>query len=230
MLQNRYDETLRKYNQNIINLGPANQTMRIELALEIKKLLTQNPDTKVLEIGVGEGDSTKDILQHNPGIQIDCLDISPEMIASAKKILGAQSQNINFIQDDAYEFLDKRKNDQYGIITSSWTIHNFPWEEKEKLFAKIFDSLTPDGTMLLMDKIYTDNNIANNYLLRIQNARYKYLPNIAQEAILNHELQDFGYDYKMKEPQVKNFLYKTGFRTVEFLDRIERDVLLLAKK
>jgi hypothetical protein len=54
MLQNRYDDILREHNQEIINLSPANQTMRIELALEIKKILEQNPDAKVLEIGVGE--------------------------------------------------------------------------------------------------------------------------------------------------------------------------------
>lgn len=50
MPQNRYDEILRDYNQEIINLSPANQTMRIELALEIKKILEQKPDIRILEI------------------------------------------------------------------------------------------------------------------------------------------------------------------------------------
>lgn len=50
MIKNRYDDILREYNQDIINLSPANQTMRIELALEIKRILERNPDTEVLEI------------------------------------------------------------------------------------------------------------------------------------------------------------------------------------
>jgi hypothetical protein len=54
MLQNRYDQILRQHNQEIINLSPANQTMRIELALEIKKTLEQKPDLEILEMGVGE--------------------------------------------------------------------------------------------------------------------------------------------------------------------------------
>jgi hypothetical protein len=54
MLQNRYDNILREYNQDIINLSPANQTMRIELALEIKNILQKNPESKILELGVGE--------------------------------------------------------------------------------------------------------------------------------------------------------------------------------
>jgi len=50
MPQNRYDDILRKFNQDILNLMPANQTMRIELALEIKKILERNPDLEILEI------------------------------------------------------------------------------------------------------------------------------------------------------------------------------------
>jgi ubiquinone/menaquinone biosynthesis C-methylase UbiE len=87
MLKNRYDDILREYNQDIIGLSPANQTMRIELALEIKKILEEKPDVKILEIGVGEGDLTKYILQYNSEIKLDCLDISNEMIDSARKNL-----------------------------------------------------------------------------------------------------------------------------------------------
>lgn len=50
MIENRYDNILREHNQEIINLSPANQTMRIELALEIKRILEGKPDTEILEI------------------------------------------------------------------------------------------------------------------------------------------------------------------------------------
>lgn len=230
MLQNRYDDILREHNQEIINLSPANQTMRIELALEIKKILEQNPDAKVLEIGVGEWDATKYILQHNPGIHIDCLDISAEMIASAKQSLWEQSQRVNFIQDDAYEFLQKEKNNQYGIITSSWTIHNFPWEDKKRLFPKIYDKLIDGGALLLMDKIYTDYNVENVYLKSVQNQRYQYLPAEVREAIMAHEEQDFDAKYRMQDSQIRKVLEDSGFGYISTLDRIERDVLLTAKK
>lgn len=154
MIENRYDNILREHNQDIIDLSPANQTMRIELALEIKKIIEEKPDLGVLEIWVWEWDLTKYLLQYNPELKLDCLDISPEMIESAKQNLW--EENINFIQDDAYEYLDKPETKAYGIILSAWTIYNFPWKDKIKLFRKIYDKLQEGWIMLLMDKIYSD--------------------------------------------------------------------------
>jgi len=87
MPANRYDDSLREGNQIIIDLTPANYTLRIELALELKSIIQNNPKRKILEIGVGEGDLTKHILKENPAIHIDCLDISEEMIETSKQTL-----------------------------------------------------------------------------------------------------------------------------------------------
>jgi hypothetical protein len=81
-----------------------------------------------------------------------------------------------------------------------------------------------------MDKIYPDDYGTNLHLLRLQNARHKYLPEIAKEAIINHELQDFDAIYKMQESHTKKVLQGIGFRDIEILDRIERDTLLIARK
>lgn len=50
MIENRYHKILRDNNQDILDLCPANQTMRIEFALEIKKILKEEPDLKILEM------------------------------------------------------------------------------------------------------------------------------------------------------------------------------------
>ncbi len=210
--------------------------MRIELALEIKKILEQKPDAKVLEIGVGEGDLTKYIIKHNSGIVLECLDLSPEMIASAQKMISMlnrvwrQTKGISFIQDDVYNFLDKAKDNTYDIITSAWTIHNFTEKDQKRLFEKIYDKLQKDWIMLIMDKIYTDDTQENMRLLRLQNARYRYLNLEAKNAITIHEMQDYDSNYRMEESRIKLALKETWFRDIQILDRIERDVLLTAKK
>lgn len=228
MIKNRYDDILREYNQEIINLSPANQTMRIELALEIKKILEEEPDLKVLEIWVWEWDLTKYLLQYNPDLRIDCLDVSTEMIDSAKQNLW--EQNISFIQDDAYEYLNNSETKAYGIILSAWTIHNFPWNDKIKLFEKIYDKLSDWWVMIIMDKVYTDDSQENMRLLILQNARYRYLNSEVEQAIKLHEMQDYDMNYQMQESQTKLLLKEIWFRWIEILDRIERDVLLIAKK
>jgi hypothetical protein len=50
MIENRYHQILRENNQAILDLCPANQTMRTEIALEIKKILEGKPDLQVLEL------------------------------------------------------------------------------------------------------------------------------------------------------------------------------------
>lgn len=228
MPQNRYDEILRDYNQEIINLSPANQTMRIELALEIKKILEQKPDIRILEIWVWEWDLTKYLLQYNPNIKLDCLDVSPEMIESAKQNLW--EENIKFIQDDAYEYLDRPRTRPYGIIVSARTIHNFPRKDKIKLFEKIYYKLKENWMMLIMDKIYPEDAGTCFHLLKLQNARYEYLDLKAKKAIIAHEMQDFNSDYYMFQAMVIEKLKIVWFRWIEILDRIERDVLLIARK
>lgn len=228
MPQNRYDNILREYNQDIINLSPANQTMRIELALEIKKILEQKPDLKILEMWIWEWDLTKYILQYNPDIKLDCLDISQEMLDSAKQNLW--DQNINFIQGDACNYLDKSSTPAYGIILSAWTIHNFPKKDQKRLFEKIYDKLQEGWIMIIMDKIYTDNTQKNMRLLRLQNARYRYLNPDVEHAIKLHEMQDFDANYQMQESQTILLLKEIWFRWIEILDRIQRDLLLVARK
>lgn len=228
MIKNRYDNILREHNQEIINLSPANQTMRIELALEIKRILEGKPDTEILEIWIWEWDLTKYLLQYNPELKLDCLDISPEMIASAKQNLW--EDNVHFIQEDAYEYLDNPETKAYGIIVSAWTIHNFPRKDKIKLFKKIYDKLGDWWVMMIMDKIYTGSHWADVYFLRQQNERYKYLSKEAEEAIIDHERQDFEDEYRMEESQTKEALEEIWFRWIEVLDRIERDVILVARK
>ena len=60
--------------------------------------------------------------------------------------------------------------------------------------------------MMIMDKIYTGSHWADVYFLRQQNERYKYLSKEAEEAIIDHERQDFEDEYRMEESQTKEAL------------------------
>lgn len=229
MPKNRYDNKLREGNQLIVDLAPSNYVLRIELSLELKKTIKNQKDVKILEIGSGEGDSTKYILENNPSIKIDCLDISKEMIELSKKFLLDYSSRINFIAEDAVDFLNKI-DFKYDIIFSVWTIHNFTWKEKINTFKKIYSSLNSGGTFFFMDKVYPDDKKKSIELLDLQLCRYGYLDEELGKEIVDHEKQDMLDDYRMDKTKTLKILKKIGFSEIKIIDRVEREILLVARK
>lgn len=233
-MENRYDNVLRKGNQTIIDLSPANVTLRIVLAKKYNEMLvSRKTGWNTLEIGCGEGDLTKQIMKYNSKSihKHYLLDISEDMIASAKNNLSECKNDLRYICDDAYTYL-KNSNRTLAYIYSGWTIHNFLWKDKVKLFQVIYDSLTESGVMLMMDKIYPDDREEQLRLFDIQEKRHKeYIDSSSLSyEICEHERQDFKDDYRMEETQTITLLKMIGFKKVYIVDRVERDVVLIAEK
>ncbi len=222
-MKNRYDGILRKYNHQILEAVPYNPFLFVVGAKEIMRL--HKKGYRVLEIGSGEGDSTLPLLARSK-IKIDMLDVSKEMIDISKKRLQAYAPRINFICRDAYEYLSGTKS--YHIIFSGWTLHNFRQEDKRTLVEAIYKNLPKKGTFILLDKVYPKNGreIAKN-----QYARYRrYLPAHAASAIISHERIDETKAYRMTDSSVINLLKAAGFKTVKFIDRVEKDAVVVAQK
>lgn len=229
MIENRYDDILRTGNQQIIDLTPSNYVLRIELASELANIIKKNKFAKILEIGFGEGNLTKFIMEYNPNIKVDCLDISSEMIESSKKYLPEYLDRINFIEADALEYLEKTKTN-YEVILSAWTLHNFKKNDRNNVYKAIFNNLAERGSMMNMDKYYQDNvNEAKKYL-NTQLNRYQFIGQELREAITEHEHQDFSDEYRMNESSSIKLLSDIGFKNIRIVDRVERELLLVAEK
>jgi len=68
-------------------------------------------------------------------------------------------------------------------------------------------------------------------MFEVQMRRYRdYLPAKAAQAIIDHEKQDISDQYRMEETKTSDMLTSIGFANVEFVDRIERDVVVKAMK
>jgi SAM-dependent methyltransferase len=227
-MENRYDDKLREGNQLIIDLSPANYTERIISSLELKNALG-GANGNMLEIGIGEGDLTKYIFKYNPEISLDAVDISPEMIEIAKRNLSVHARQVQYFCEDAFTFL-RNNAKQYDAIISSWVIHNFKQADKLDLFREIFAKLKDDGAFILFDKIYPDDENESERLFDLQIKRYDYLEGNLRREIISHEKQDFTPDYRMDEAGVLQTLKDIGFKDFKIADRVERDVVLVAKK
>jgi len=222
-MKNRYTKSLVKNNQIILALVPANEVLRLIVAFELQDLYKTGG--RVLEVGCGEGDSAKPILEHTKA-SLDLLDVSKEMITLCKKNLRAFSARTQYICKDALVYLKSAK--PYNIIFSEWTVHNFPWKDKEVLFHAIYENLKPGGSFILMDKVYPEKGAQQ--LLEQQIERYRRWGTKGAGDIIEHEKQDYTDAYRMDEKRLIAVLKKTGFTSVVIKDRVERDVVLVATK
>ncbi|MAF79738.1 hypothetical protein CL629_01525 [bacterium] len=222
-MKNRYENKLKKYNAQILNLYPAHFISRLILALEMKKI--EKEGLIVLEIGCGEGDSAMPILE-NTNLHLDLSDVSEEMIEECKSKLSSYKDRINYICEDGLSYLQNCK--PYDIIFSEWVIHNFTWDEKKDLFSAIYNKLNQGGSFFLMDKIYPAEGAKE--MFDTQMKRFEYLETEAKEGIVKYETQDCLPEFKMDEKNTMEGLKDAGFNDVVIVDRLERDVVLIAKK
>ncbi|MFH1030416.1 MAG: class I SAM-dependent methyltransferase [bacterium] len=227
---NRFDDKLRESHQLIAVFSHGNRVLRVICAIELKKEFSKRKNPRILEIGCGEGDFTEYLMRYNPGFKIDILDISPEMIEAAKIKLALWRENINFICEDGLEFL-KNSTENYDLIVSSWTIHNFSWKEKLELFKVIRSRLNDGGKLFLLDKIYPDNLREHEKRFEILLQRYQnYLPEDLKREVIAHAKQDFSEDYRMDESKTIKRLKESGFREAKIIDREAEEAILAASK
>lgn len=229
-MENRYNDNIREANQMILDLTPGNVALRVMLACELGEKIKSTSKYSIIELGCGEGDLTAYLLKVIPNLQLEVLDVSPEMLLSAKEKLKEYTDRLVFVQSDANDYLKSKGDQVYDFILSAWTIHNFLWDDKKKIFAQIFASLKPGGMMFLMDKIYEDNPQNAQVSYDMQIARYKKLGDLVRDDMLAHEIQDFSPDYKMSETPTREVLEKIGFKNFSIIDRVGRDVVISVSK
>lgn len=228
-LENRFKNKLQKDHQIIADFSHGNNVLKIITAMEIKKII-EKKKTNVLEIGCGEGNFTKYLLKYNQHLNLDILDVSPEMIESAKIKLSDWKSNINFICEDALKFL-KNSIENYDIIVSSWTLHNFKWDEKMELFKHIHNRLNKAGRLFLLDKIYSDVSTKNKEQMDKLCGRYdNYLPAELKKEIISHAKKDFSIGYRMDENNTLAQIAKLGFKKIKIIDREAEEAILTACK
>lgn len=229
-MENRYDNNIRAANQMILDLTPGNVVLRLMLAFDLVDKLKGKVDYNVIELGCGEGDLTQHLLRVMPNLELEVLDVSSEMISLAKKKLESHGSRVKYIEGDAYNYLNSAGTEKYDLIVSAWTIHNFPWKDKEKIFGQIFASLKMGGALLMMDKVYVDSEIDAKLSYDAQINRYKKLNHLVREDMLAHEVQDYSPEYKMSETHTKEVLESAGFKNFKIIDRVERDIVFSTEK
>jgi ubiquinone/menaquinone biosynthesis C-methylase UbiE len=214
---------------------PHQEKNHIFVAKSIRDFNKKN-NAKVLEIGCGTGETTKEIKNYNEDINLVLLDSSKSMIEQAKKNSKSwrNGGRLEFKEEDALTYLESCKDNEFDIIFSGYTIHNLVKNYRSKVLKEIFRVLKEEGIFINEDIIYSSNkNESINEFRWLAEQLNKY-STLGREDLkdkwLNHITEDRNSDRILIEDEYITELLKLGFKDVHNLLRFHSDAIIIAKK
>jgi tRNA (cmo5U34)-methyltransferase len=105
---------------------------------------------RVLELGVGTGQTAKRILDIHPEAELVGIDESAEMLAAACAEVAAADLRVSRLQDPLPE-------GNFDLVVSALAVHHLDAASKADLFARVAGRLRPGGRFVLGDVVVPDN-------------------------------------------------------------------------
>ena len=181
---------------------------------------------RVLDLGIGTGQTALNLLKKFPNIKIDGVDISSKMIIRGKKRLKNFLNKVNFIKKDIKDL--KLKNKYYGVCVAVLCVHHLNQDEKKILFKKIFNSLVLGGIFVIGDIIRFNSDIKTK-------EKEKVWKKILEKNLGKKEANFWFKNYQEEDlpdsigDQIQ-WLKEAGFKRVKSLWRYINYSVIYAKK
>jgi ubiquinone/menaquinone biosynthesis C-methylase UbiE len=119
-------------------------TLNITIKPVRMRLAPPNPGMKVLDVGCGTGSDLE--LYHRAGCKVYGIDLSPAMLAVARKKFGHSAHL--FLTDGAQLPFDNR---YFDLILSTYTLHEIPPQVRSSVLHEMIRVLKKNGRILLTD-------------------------------------------------------------------------------
>jgi len=105
---------------------------------------------RVLELGVGTGETSRRVLELHPELKLVGIDESAEMLAAASADVAAADLRVSRIEDPLPE-------GNFDLVVSALAVHHLDGAGKADLFARVADRLRPGGRFVLGDVVVPDD-------------------------------------------------------------------------
>jgi tRNA (cmo5U34)-methyltransferase len=105
---------------------------------------------RVLELGVGTGETATRVLAAHPHARLIAIDSSPEMLARAGETLPGADLRLARLQDPLPE-------GTFDLVVSTLAVHHLDAAGKQDLFRRIAAALEPGGHLVLADLVVPDD-------------------------------------------------------------------------
>src|SRR3954470_4221535 len=213
----RFDREVERY-ANLETGQSATVDATVALELIQQAALRTNPHARsLLDLGCGAGNYALKLLQALPDLEITLIDLSRVMLDRASQRLAGKTKGaIEAVQGDIREL--KIGNERFDVIVAAMVLHHLRGEEEwNAVFAKLWSSLKPGGSLWISD--FVDHECAGVHALMWD--RYgRYLTNCKDETYRDHV---FEYVLREDSPRSAPFqiqlLKQVGFQNVDILHK-----------
>jgi len=132
--------------------NPDTHYRSLEIESILRAISAMEHDT-ILDIGCGNGYTTRAIAKKFPEATVTGVDFSYAMIAEAKKLI---KPNIDYLEGDVLSLSRNRPliGRQYDVVLSSRVLINLAnWEEQKVGIMEMRKMLVPDGRLILVENV-----------------------------------------------------------------------------
>lgn len=154
-----HDEDARGYDDDVLNEADPIRTGYEEVLDWVIEKARITDESSVLDLGSGTGNLSQRIKSCR---YLCCVDVSEKMTELAKSKLEHLG-NVEFVQADVMEYLDKH-DQQFDAIVSTYTIHHLEEDEKQLFIKQVWEHLKSGGRAVFGD-LMTQNPDAEAELI-----------------------------------------------------------------
>ncbi|HEV7567539.1 MAG TPA: class I SAM-dependent methyltransferase [Microbacteriaceae bacterium] len=106
--------------------------------------------SRMLDLGVGTGETSRRLLEAHPAARAACLDESQHQLDAAANVLGARAEL------RLGRFQDRLPEGPFELIVSAFALHHVDEASKRDLFPRVAERLSAGGRFVLADVVEPD--------------------------------------------------------------------------
>jgi tRNA (cmo5U34)-methyltransferase len=106
--------------------------------------------SRVLELGVGTGETARRVLERYPEADWTAIDANEAMLGRAREALPHAELRLSRLEDPL-------PHGPFDLVVSSLVVHHLDGAAKQDLFRRLFDVLRPGGVFVLGDVVVPDD-------------------------------------------------------------------------
>lgn len=186
---------------------------------------------RVLEVGVGTGITTVELLRADSRFAVTGIDFEPKMIEVASRNFAGEPR-VSLEIAGALEFLQAQPDDSFDALASGFCIHNFQPEYRLDVIREIPRVLKSGGALVNLDKYALDDMVQHYKSLYAQLGTFDvYLtPEVNRPDVYEEWFRHYLEDelVKITEGEQIRMLEALGFTGITFRDRFGMDAILEA--
>jgi tRNA (cmo5U34)-methyltransferase len=107
---------------------------------------------RVLELGIGTGETARRVLARHPRARIVGIDASREMVGQARKALPSDRVELRLARLE-----DPLPDGPFDVVISALAIHHLDGAGKAELFARAARALAPGGRLVVADVVIPED-------------------------------------------------------------------------